>query len=144
MLKTPTIFYPTRAKKGAFKPVTNLDEWNSKRKDILSRMETVMGKLPIRRKKNIHLVYTDTAQFDSYIRYSVQFEPASSEIVYAYLYRPRNQAKKSPAMLALHGTGADGKRIIDGQTSKNNRSYAKELAERGYVVIAPDYPSMGN
>lgn len=132
-----------KSKKGAFKPVTNLDEWNSKRKDILSRMETVMGKLPIRRKKNIHLVYTDTAQFDSYIRYSVQFEPASSEIVYAYLYRPRNQAKKSPAMLALHGTGADGKRIIDGQTSKNNRSYAKELAERGYVVIAPDYPGMG-
>lgn len=132
-----------KSKKGAFKPVTKLDEWNSKREDILSRMETVMGKLPVRRKKNIHLVYTDTVQFDSYTRYSVQFEPASSEIVYAYLYRPRNQAKKSPAMLALHGTGADGKRIIDGQTNKNNRSYAKELAERGYVVIAPDYPSMG-
>lgn len=130
-------------KKGAFKPVTNEGEWNSKREDILSRMETVMGKLPARRKKNINLVYTDTARFENYFRYSIQFEPAPSEIVYAYLYHPRNQANKNPAMLALHGTGADGKRIIDGQTKKQNRSYASELADRGYVVIAPDYPSMG-
>lgn len=131
-------------KKGKLQPVVNQDQWNSKREDILNRMQTVMGKLPARRKKNMSLVYVDTVQFDYYFRYSIKFEPAPSEIVYAYLYRPRNLGeKKYPAIMALHGTGAEGKRIIDGQTNKNNRSYARELAERGYVVIAPDYPSMG-
>jgi hypothetical protein len=47
-------------------------------------------------------------------------------------------------MLALHPTGAPGKGIVDGQTESPNRAYAKELAERGYVVIAPDYPSFGD
>src|SRR5690625_6704020 len=46
-------------------------------------------------------------------------------------------------MLALHPTGAEGKKIVDGQ-GRENRGYAKELAERGYVVIAPDYPSFGD
>src|SRR5690606_23740447 len=36
-----------------------------------------------------------------------------------------------------------GKRLVDGESLKNNRAQAKELAQRGYVVIAPDYPSMG-
>ena len=47
-------------------------------------------------------------------------------------------------MLVLHGTGDLGKRIVDGESPRANRAIAKELAERGYVVIAPDYPSMGD
>jgi pimeloyl-ACP methyl ester carboxylesterase len=46
-------------------------------------------------------------------------------------------------MLALHGTGELGKQLVDGKSPLANRALAKELAERGYVVIAPDYPSMG-
>src|SRR5699024_5532546 len=51
---------------------------------------------------------------------------------------------RRPAMLALHPTGALGKKIVDGQSSLQNRAYAKELAQRGYVVIAPDYPDFGD
>ena len=47
-------------------------------------------------------------------------------------------------MLALHPTGDLGKKIVDGQGGPENLAYAKELAERGYVVIAPDYPSFGD
>ena len=49
-----------------------------------------------------------------------------------------------PAILALQPTGIDGKKIVDGQGPNPNRAYGKELAERGYVVIAPDYPSFGD
>ena len=42
----------------------------------------------------------------------------------------------------MHPTGAQGKRIVAG--AKPNRQYATELAERGYVVLAPDYPSFGD
>lgn len=106
-------------------------------------MQLVMGKLPSRQKKKMHAVYTDSVVYGKYIRYSINFEAAPSEKVYAYLYRPKNKLKASPAVLALHGTGIEGKKIIDGATGIENRAYAKELAERGYVVISPDYPSMG-
>jgi predicted dienelactone hydrolase len=46
-------------------------------------------------------------------------------------------------MLALHGTGESGKQLVDGKSPLANRALARELAQRGYVVIAPDYPSMG-
>ncbi|KUK77515.1 MAG: Dipeptidyl aminopeptidase/acylaminoacyl-peptidase [Proteiniphilum acetatigenes] len=106
-------------------------------------MQLVLGKVPPRQKKKLHVVYTDSAVYEKYVRYSINFEVAPSEKVFAYLYRPKNKSILSPAMLALHGTGIEGKKIIDDVTSIKNRAYAKELAERGYVVISPDYPSMG-
>ena len=124
-------------------PATNKKEWNKKKEEILNNMQLVMGKLPPRQKKKLHVVYTDSSVFEKYIRYTINFEVAPSEKVFAYLYRPKNISKLFPAILALHGTGIEGKKIIDGSTSTKNRAYAKELAERGYVVIAPDYPSMG-
>lgn len=33
---------------------------------------------------------------------------------------------------------------MDGQGPRSNRGYGKELAERGYIVMAPDYPSFGD
>ena len=49
-----------------------------------------------------------------------------------------------PAMLALHPTGPLGKGIVAGLGERPNRAYALELAQRGYVVLAPDYPSFGD
>jgi len=74
----------------------------------------------------------------------LDFLAAEGERVPAYLYLPHRSAVsgRSPAILALHPTGAIGKEIVDGQ-GKENRGYAMELAKRGYVVIAPDYPSFG-
>lgn len=47
-------------------------------------------------------------------------------------------------MLCLHPTSPLGKDIIAGQGDDPGRSYAVELADRGYVVLAPDYPSFGD
>lgn len=47
-------------------------------------------------------------------------------------------------MLALHETDPLGKGSVDGQGVNKNLGYAKELAQRGYIVIAPDYPSFGD
>jgi esterase/lipase len=70
---------------------------------------------------------------------------ATSEDIFAYLYIPIHPgAKKCPAILALHETDMLGKKSIDGQGKNKNLAYGKELVERGYVVIAPDYPSLGD
>ena len=52
--------------------------------------------------------------------------------------------ERLPAMLALHQTAAIGKGDPAGVESAKGRPYAAELAVRGYVVLAPDYPSFGD
>lgn len=130
-----------RDKKGEVRPVTNNNEWAIKRKEIISSMEEVMGKLPKREGGRIKVNYIDTTKYNEYVRYHISFEVAPSERLFADIYRPNGEQKKFPAIVAMHGTSAHGKRVLDGRV--DNRAFAKELAERGYVVIAPDYPSFG-
>ncbi|MFA7141146.1 MAG: hypothetical protein WC126_09115 [Proteiniphilum sp.] len=44
-------------------------------------MQEVMGQLPRNQKRKYHVVYTDTAEYENYIRYSIQFEEAPDEII---------------------------------------------------------------
>ena len=46
-------------------------------------------------------------------------------------------------MLCLHQTIAIGKDEPVGLGANPDLDYARELAERGYVAIAPDYPNFG-
>ena len=62
----------------------------------------------------------------------------------AYLLIPKHIAAKAPAVLCLHPTSPLGKSQICGLGGKPSRVYAHELAERGYVCLAPDYPSFGD
>ena len=46
-----------------------------------------------------------------------------------------------PAVLCLHPTdNSVGHGVVVGLGGKANRQYASELAERGYVTLAPSYP----
>lgn len=82
----------------------------------------------------------DSIFTNQFTRYNVRFTVANGEEVTAYLYIPLVKEKRTrfPAMLALHQTEAIGKKSVDGQGTYYNLAYAKELAQRGYVVIAPD------
>lgn len=131
---------------GERKPVKTFAEWEIKRQQILDRFQMVAGKLPETTNLppfNIHFI--DSLIEDYYTRYTISFTAAENETIPAYLYVPSQKAKtKYPAMLVLHPTGILGKKIVDGQGDLTNRAYAKELAQRGYVVIAPDYPGFGD
>ena len=48
-----------------------------------------------------------------------------------------------PAVLCLHQTTPNGKDSPVGLTDRPALHYAKELAQRGYVTLSPDYPSFG-
>jgi len=50
---------------------------------------------------------------------------------------------KRPAMLCLHQTIEIGKGEPAGLGGSADLHYARELAERGYVTLAPDYPNFG-
>lgn len=135
---------------GVVQPVKTTADWNKKRLQILDGMQAAMGCLPDRSNlPPLDVKIRESVDFENYVRQTISFCAAENEIVPAYLYVPlrRNDAEKKPvktaAILALHPTGMPGKRLVDGENPLKNRAYARELARRGYVVIAPDYPSYG-
>lgn len=133
--------------KGIIRPVKTISEWEKKRNQILDSMQSAMGKLPSRANlPALDIQVIDSLKGINYTRYTISFTVAENEKLPALLYVPfkKNKGEKFPAMLVLHGTGANGKRIVDGDSYSPNHAQAKELAQRGYVVIAPDYPSFGD
>lgn len=132
---------------GQKRPVTTLAEWAIKRKQILEEMQKAMGRLPnLSGLPALDIEIIERLKESNYTRFTISFTVAENERVPAYLYVPRRKSKKErlPAMLSLHETDLMGKRSVDGEGHNINLAYAKELAQRGYVVIAPDYPSFGD
>jgi len=127
-------------------PVKTVEDWSQKRNQILNDMESVMGILPARSPiAEVDIQFVDSLKRENYTRYTVHFLAAENEWITAYLYVPDGIVcdVKIPAMLALHETDSLGKGSVDGQGRNLNLAYAHELAQRGYIVIAPDYPSFG-
>jgi pimeloyl-ACP methyl ester carboxylesterase len=132
---------------GQNKVVKTIADWQKKRKQIIDGMQQAMGVLPDKTNlPDFNVQITDSLKEDNYTRYGITFTVAKGETLPAYLYIPHQQGlpKKLPAMMVLHGTDPLGKGGVSGSSQKPNRAYAKELAQRGYVVIAPDYPSFGD
>lgn len=136
-----------RTSSGEVQSIRNKAQWKEKRAQILDGMQMAMGRLPERASlPPLDLIVTDSLEEEAYLRLTIRFTVAAGEVLPAYLYIPSDLVKgrKYAAMLALHGTGDGGKKLVDGENPLRNRALAKELAQRGYVVIAPDYPSMGD
>ena len=88
-----------------------------------------------------------------YVREKICFNTTPDVRVPAYLLLPKGEKKRRPAIIALHDHGAFfawGKEKVVAtenehpsltefkRTAYSGRSYASELAKRGYVVIAID------
>jgi pimeloyl-ACP methyl ester carboxylesterase len=143
--KSDLLFYTDS--KGKKRVVTTVAEWKIKRRQILDAMQQVMGPLPsFSNLPVMDIQVMEEVKEKNYTRQSINFTVAENEIVPAYLYLPTrtNKTGRYPAMMALHETDVLGKKSVDGQGHNTNLAYAKELAQRGYVVIAPDYPGFGD
>lgn len=109
----------------------------------LRGVEKVMGPLPsIDHQSPLHLHVLEETRLQHYLRRRVTFSPEPHSTVYAWLLIP-DSARPAPAALCLHQTTAIGKDEPVGIGGKPNLFYAHELALRGYVALAPDYPSFG-
>jgi dienelactone hydrolase len=81
----------------------------------------------------------------TYVRRLISYASEPGSRVPAYLCIPKAalavNAEPVPAVLCLHGTdNVVGHGIVVGLGTRPNRQYASELAERGYVTLAPNYP----
>jgi acetyl esterase/lipase len=126
-------------------PVQSAADWAKRREQILAAMQEVMGPvLAAREKVPLDPRYSEAVETPKYVRKKLTFAVAPGDRVPAYLLLPRGRPGRRPAVLCLHSTnGKLGKGEPAGVGGQRRRPYAAELAERGYVTLAPDYPSFG-
>lgn len=128
---------------GAEHPVASPGEWARRREHILANMQRVMGPLPAaehRAPPEVEVLETET--LPTVTRKKITYAAAEDYRVPAYLLIPRGPKGRLPAMLCLHGTG--GPRGRTAGLGADYPRYSLELAERGYVTIAPDYVLLGD
>ena len=139
-----------RDAKSAAAPVRNTAEWQNRRAEILAGMQKVMGPLP-GAKKRVALEVKVLKETDcgSYVRREIVYTAEPGSQVPAFLLVPKDVLSgktRGPGVLALMPTNnTEGNRPvvgIQGPESKPNRNYGEELAQRGFVVIAPPYPHL--
>ena len=125
-------------------PVKTVADWEIRRKHILANMQVVMGPLPPATKKvPLDLKVLEEVKVGTLLRKKISYQTEADDRVDAYLFLPDAKNKKTPAVLCLHQTIAIGKQEPAGMGGNPNLHYALHLAERGYVTLAPDYPSFG-
>jgi len=123
-------------------PVKCPADWEHRRSHILSNMQKVMGDLPgPDQRVDLEVETSEEIQVGDLIRKKITYQAEPGDRVPAYLFLPPQAAdEKRAAVVCLHQTTALGKGEPAGMGPNGNLHYALELAKRGYVTIAPDYP----
>jgi len=135
--------------KGEVRPVKAVRDWEKRRAEIGRGMEAVMGRLPGKEKRcALDAKVEEETDCGSYVRQLITYASEPGSRVPAYLLIPKTawyEGKKAPAVLCLHPTdNVNGHKVVVGLGGKENRQYAAELAERGFVTLAPAYPQLAN
>jgi dienelactone hydrolase len=125
-------------------PIRTPQEWSRRREHILAGMQRVMGALPGDQKRvPLAVEVLETATVAGVTRKKITYVAEPGDRVPAYLLIPDALKGRAPAVLCLHQTVAEGKAEPAGLAGKDNLHYALELAQRGYVTLAPDFPGFG-
>ncbi len=134
---------------GKVQPVKTVVEWAKRQASILRAMQTVMGPLPGKdRRCPLDVKVDEEVDCGTYVRRLISYASEPGQRVPAYLLVPRTllagKGTTAPAVLSLHPTHAQGFKVTVGLASYPNAEYGRELAERGYVVLATPYPLLSN
>jgi len=133
-----------KAADGAKKIAQTTMEWENRRKEALAGFQQVAGPLPGPEMRcALDPQVTEEADCGSYVRRLITYASQPGGRVPAYLCIPKAAlaGAKAPAVLCLHPTeNAIGHKVVVGLGGKAHRQYAAELAERGFVTLAPSYP----
>ena len=133
--------------RGGVAQVKSKADWEKRRAEILRGMQTIMGPLPGAEKRcPLDAKIEEEVDGGAYVRRFVTYAAEPGGRVPAYLLIPKaalTSGKKFPAVLALHPTDMEfGQRVVVEELRDYYRAYGRDLAERGYVVLAPAYPQM--
>ncbi|NBV23821.1 MAG: alpha/beta hydrolase [Proteobacteria bacterium] len=134
---------------GSVRPVRSTQDWQARRTEIVRGMEQVMGRLPGAEKRcPLDVKIEEETDCGTYVRRLITYQSEPGGRTPAYLLIPKDVLagkKKVPAILCLHPTeNTIGYKVVVGLGGKPHRQYAAELAERGFVTLAPSYPLLAN
>ncbi len=130
---------------GKKQPIKTRNDWAKRREHILAQMQTVMGPLP-NPKEPVPLdsKILEEKHLADMLRVKLSYcTDSTKRRVSAYLFIPTMGKYPKAAILCLHQTTGVGKEEPAGISGKPSLHYALHLAKRGYVTLAPDYPSFG-
>ncbi len=138
-----------RDAQGNVQPVENVSDWQKRRAEIVAGMQQVMGKLPGDEKRcPLEMQVHEEVDSGNFVRRLISYQSEPGCRVTAYLCIPKAALKEDAepvaAVLCLHPTD---NRVGHGSVvglGRPNRSYATELAERGFVTLAPSYPQLAD
>src|SRR5215469_7127063 len=102
-------------------------------------LKRLLGPFPVR--CPLDAVLLETADCGSYVRETIEYAVEADERIKSFLLVPKHINRSIPAIFAHHQHASQfhlGKSEVVGLKGDANQAYASELAERGYVVIAPD------
>lgn len=168
---TDLTFYITAESKR--EPIRTPADWDHRREHIRLGLQEAMGPLPHPEKPvPLDAKVLEEHQEKNFLRRKIAYHTDDpGKVVKAWLFIPlaantsdrpekaqvqnsnngragsvsarSDQPLRRPAMLCLHQTIPQGKDSPAGLADRPTLHYARELAERGYVTLAPDYPSLG-
>jgi dienelactone hydrolase len=123
--------------------VKTVRQWEIRRRHILDNMRLVMGPLPSPEKRvPLDMQVMETRPFPKYTLKKISFATEPGDRALGYLLLPE-AAGRRPAILCPHQTNKFGSAEPAGLEGRPTIHYAKELAQRGYVTLAIDYPNFG-
>ena len=132
--------------------VRTLADWAQRRSEIVAGMQAIMGPLPGAEKRSpLEVIITSETDCGTYVRREITYQAEPGSRVPAFLLIPKvvlETQVKVPGILALMSTHhVDGNRSVVGLGAPGGaagRNYGEELVQRGYIVIAPPYPHLGD
>jgi len=139
-----------RSEAGQVVPVRTIADWEKRRAEILTGMQSIMGPLPGAAKRvPLEIQIESETDCGTYVRRQISYMAEPGSRVPAFLLIPKavlGNRSRAPGILALMPTNnIDGNRSVVGLGSpggREGRNYGEELAQRGFVVIAPPYPHL--
>lgn len=138
-----------RAGGNRWAPVKTTVQWEQRRREIVLGMQKIMGPLPgPDRRCPLDVKILMETDHGSYVARSLSYASEPGSRVPADLLIPKSalvSRRQWPAVLALHPTDMQyGRKVVLEQLCENYPTYGRDLAERGFVVLAPAYPLMAD
>ncbi|MCX8065807.1 MAG: S9 family peptidase [Candidatus Hydrogenedentes bacterium] len=131
--------------KGTEHPILKIEDWLIRREHIQNNFMLASGPIPSRDTlPNLDIFVEKTEDMGSYLRKKMWFTSELNDRLPVYLLIPKETKDKVPGIVCLHQTVDIGKGSPVGLDDRYNRHIAKELGERGFVVVVPDYPGFGD
>lgn len=120
--------------------VRTREDWEVRRAELRKRyLELIRDEYQPEKPALDLQVHEEQIVDDKYRRLLISYHVERDERAHAYLGIPLERNGPGPAIVALHGTYAQGMKRAAGLVDNPDKAYLDHLCRRGYVVIAPEH-----